>query len=185
MKSCRSVASLSVVAVALLGLSACSGDKPSGLATFTPRVSGSSSSPPPVSTSQWTPEQQQVIDGYDRYSKMVSGLLSKKEKVSLAKARQVATEPYATTFLKDVDATVSAGFVMTGKTVNTISAVTTKGGKATIKTCLDLTRSKLAQPSAPAAKSLPPSRATVSLSRHGDSWLVDGLKAGEGACVSG
>jgi len=180
----RLVVCVSVVA-AVPGLSACSSGRPSGLAPFTPSATSTSSTPTPTNTSKWTPEQQQVIDGYDRYSELVAALLTKIEKVDLAKARHVATEPYATTFLKDIDSTLSAGFVQTGKALNTISAVTSRGKRATIMTCLDLTHTKLTKQAAPPAQNPPPSQATVSLVREGGSWLVEGLKADEGACVSG
>jgi len=184
------------VTAAVLTLSACSTEKPSGLAPFTPSTSNSSPSPTSSSVpspsltnaSKWTPEQQQVIDAYDRYNTYIKSVLKKKQKIDMAKAHKVAKEPFASASLKEASTTLALGFVRTGAVVNTISSVTVAGGDtAIIKTCLDLTRSffiKPADKSAP-VKNPPPSRATVSLSRAGGSWLVSGLKAGEGACVTG
>lgn len=188
MKSRSLVVSVSAVAVGVLGLSACSSEKPSGLAPFTPTARSSSPSPSPTISSKWTPQQQRVIDGYQQYNELVTRILSKAEKIDLAKAHQVAKEPYATKFLQGIDGTLSAGFVRTGKVAYTFSAVTVVGDSATIKTCLDLTPTKFFKPGSPSAAPLqnpPPSRATVSLAREGGSWLVSGLKDGEGTCVTG
>ena len=187
MNSCRSVVSVFVVAVGLLGLSACGGDKPSGLPLYTPGVS-SSSSPSPSTTSKWTPEQQQVIDGYDRFNDLITAIMSKAEKIDLAKAHKFAKEPFATTYLKGVDSTVSAGFVQEGKLVRTVSSVTVAGDAATIRTCVDQTHMKLVNTGktpGPAVQIPPPSWQIVSVVRQGGSWLVAGLKSGEGTCVSG
>ena len=186
MKSRRSVVSVSVVVAGLLGLTACSGEKPSGLATLKPSASGSSS-PSPTSTSKWTPEQQQVIDGFDRFTDFRTAIFTKTEKIDMAKAHRVAKEPFATTYLKRIDATLSAGFVQTGRVVNTTSSVTVSGDKATVRTCQDQTHTKLVNPdpSVPRVRTLPPAMATVSLVREGDLWLVAGFKGDEGPCVSG
>ena len=184
MKSCRSVVSVFVVVVGLLGLSACGGDKPPGLPLYTPGVGGSS----PTNTSKWTPEQQQVIDGYDGFNSLVAAIWSKDEKIDMAKAHQVAGEPFITKYLQNLDAALSAGLVLTGKVVNTISSVTVVGGTATINTCVDATHTKLTNPgnpSAPTAQIPPPSRMSVSMVRKADSWLVTGLKGGNSTCVSG
>lgn len=186
MKSCRSVVSVSVVVVGLLGLTACGGE-PSGLPVYTPGASGSSS-PSPTSTSKWTPEQQQVIDGYDRFNDLITAIMSKAEKLDMAKAHKVAKEPFATTYLKGVDSTISAGFVQKGKVVRTVSSVTVAGDAATIRTCVDQTHMKLVNTGknpGPAVQIPPPSWQTVSVVRQGDSWLVAGLKSSEGTCVSG
>ncbi len=137
---------------------------------------------------KWTPEQQQVIAGYDRYNELVTRILNKAEKIDMGKAHQVAKEPYATKFLQGIDGTLSAGFVRTGRVAYTFSAVTVVGDSATIKTCLDLTSTKFFKPGNPSDAPLqnpPPSWATVSLAREGGSWLVSGLKDGEGTCVTG
>ena len=179
--------SVSLVAVGLLGLTACGGEKPSGLATFKPSGSGSSSASP-TGTSKWTPEQQQVIDGYDRYTDLSTAIWTKAEKIDMAKVHKIATEPYATATMKEVDATLSAGFVQTGRVVNTISAVTIVGGKASIKTCYDQTHTKFTDPAHPAAPKVqipPPSMGTVSLVREGGSWLVSDYQDGGATCVSG
>ena len=184
MKSCRSVVSMSVVVVGLLGLSACGSDKPSGLPVYTPGASSSS----PTSTSRWTPEQQQVIDGYNRFTDFRTAIFTKTEKIDMAKAHRVAIEPFVTMYLKSVDATLSAGFVQTGKVVNTISSVTVTGSQAIVRTCQDQTHTKLINPgdsSVPTVGTLPPALATVSLVHNGDLWLVSGFKGDEGACVSG
>lgn len=187
MKSYRSVVSVSVVAVVVLGLSACGGEEPSGLPVYTPGASGSSS-PSPTSTSKWTPEQQQVIDGYDRFNDLITAIMSKAEKIDMAKAHKAAKEPFATTYLKGVDSTISAGFVQKGKVVRTVSSVTVAGDAATIRTCVDQTHMKLVNTGknpGPAVQIPPPSWQTVSVVRQGDSWLVAGLKSSEGTCVSG
>jgi len=184
-KSCRSVVSVFVVVAGLLGLTACSGEKPSGLATFKPSASGGSS---PTSASKWTPEQQQVIDGYDRFNDLQTAISTKVAKIDMAKAHRVAREPFASEYLKQLDGTLSAGFVQKGKVVNTISTVTVSGVAATIKTCVDQTHMTFSVPgnaSAPPMGTRPPTMATVSLARQGDSWLVAGFKGDEGACVSG
>jgi hypothetical protein len=185
--SCRSVVSVSVVAVGLLGLSACGGDKPSGLAVFTSGAS-SSSSPSPTAMSKWTPEQQQVIDGYDRFNDIMTGYRSKGSEIDMAKAHQVGQEPFVTEYLKGIVQSLATGYVDTGKAVSSTSSVTLVGSKATMKTCLDLTHTKpvnSGNPSAPPVQISPPNRVTVSLVRGADSWLVAGLKGGEGTCVSG
>ena len=184
MKSCRSVVSMSVVVVGLLGLSACGSDKPSGLPVYTPGASSSS----PTSTSRWTPEQQQVIDGYDRFNSLMTAISTKAEKIDMTKAHRVAKDPFATDYLKGVDATLSAGYEQTGKPNVTVSSVTVAGGTATMKACLDLTHLNLINPGSPSAarwEARPPARVTVSLVREGGSWLVAGMKGGEGSCVSG
>jgi len=185
----RTAVSASVlVAVGVLGLSACSGEKPSGLAAFTPSPSGNAASASPTSASKWTPEQQQVIDGFDKFTDYRTATFTKTEKIDMAKAHQVAQEPFATKYMKRIDATLSAGFVQTGKVVNTIASVTVAGEKATIKTCQDQTHTKLTKPSdpsAPAVKTLPPAMATVSLAREGDAWKVAGFTGGEGKCITG
>jgi hypothetical protein len=186
-KSCRSVVSVSVVAVGLLGLSACGGDKPSGLPVYTPGAS-SSSSPSSTATSKWTPEQQQVIDGFNRFTDFTMAIWTKAENIDMAKAHRVAKEPFATLTMKDIEEVLSTGYVEMGKRVYTISSVTAAGGTATVKTCIDQTQRKLinpADPSSPAARNPPPSMATVSLVREGGSWLVTGLKGGEGPCATG
>lgn len=187
----RVVVFVSVVA-GVLGLSACSSDKPSGLAPFTPSASSTSSSPlptpSPTSTSKWTPEQQQVIDAYDRFIDLQTAISTKAQKIDMAKARQVAKEPFATEYLKKLEGTLVAGFVQKGKVVNTISAVTVAGNTATIKTCVDQTHMTFSVPgnaSAPPVGTRPPALATVTLAHGRDSWLVSGSKGGEGACVSG
>jgi len=179
--------SVSVVALGLLGLTACSGEKPSGLATFKPSAS-SSSSASPTGTSKWTPEQQQVIDGYDGFTRVYESIYTGAEKIDMAKVHTVAKEPFATVTMKDIDATLSTGYVQAGKVVNTISSVTVDGDKATIKTCYDQTHTKFINPgkaSAPAAQIPPPTIATVSLIRERGAWLLVGFKGDEGACARG
>jgi hypothetical protein len=173
---------LSVVVVGLLGLSGCSGDKPSGLATFTPSASGT------VGASKWTVEQRQVIDNYDGFSAQVDAIWSKAEVIDMAKVHKVAKEPFATTTMKSIDASLSMGLVRTGHVVDTISAVTVDGDKATIKTCYDQTKTKFTSPpkaSLPPVQISPPSKATVTLAREGSSWLVTDFKGGQGPCVTG
>jgi hypothetical protein len=182
----RVVVSASVIAVGVLGLSACSSDQPSGLAPFTPGAS--STGPSPTSTSKWTPEQQQVIDGYDRFTDLQTAISTKALKVDMAKAHQVAKEPFATEYLKKLEGTLVAGFVQKGRVVNTVSAVTITGNTAILKTCVDQTHMSFSVPgnaSAPPVGTRPPALATVTLARERDSWLVSGSKGGEGACVSG
>ena len=177
--------SVSVVVAGLLGLSGCGGDKPSGLTAYTPGVSGSSS---PTSTSRWTPEQQKVIDGYDRFIDLQTAISSKAVTIDMVKVHGVASEPFATSTMKDIDAALSAGFVQKGKTTNTISSVTSAGETATIDTCLDRTKLNLTNPTHPSAprwKAQPPSKGTVSLAREGGSWLVAGYEGDKGACVTG
>lgn len=185
----RVVVSVSVVAVAL-GLSACSSGSPSGVAPLPPSARGSSAPPPvsPTSTSKWTSQQQQVIDGFDGFNNLVASIWAKAEKLDMAKAHQFAKDPFATKYLTGVAAGLSAGFVQTGKLVSTVSSVTTVGDAATIKTCLDQTHLLLIDqrnPSGPRAQAPKPSRATVSLTRQGDAWLVSGIEDGKDACISG
>lgn len=182
----RVVGSVSVVAVGVLGLSACGSDKPAGVAPFTPSVNSASSSPTPTSASKWTPEQQQVIEGYDRFNNLVTAFMTKAEAIDVAKARQVAKEPFASVILKGIDSTISAGFVQEGKLVRTVSSVVVAEDAATIKACVDETHMKIVNPgnpSGPAVRIPPPSWQTVSVVRIGRSWLVAGLKSGGGACV--
>lgn len=188
MTSHRLVVSVSIVAASVLGLGACSSEKPSGLTPFTPTATSSSSSPSPSSLSQWTPDQQQVIDGYDGFNNLITAIWTKSEKIDMTKAHRVAKDPFVTKYLKGIDAGLSAGFVQTGKVVSTVSSVTTTGDTATLDTCVDETQTKLinrGNPSGPQAQAPPPSRVTVSLVREGDSWLVAGLKGGGGACAAG
>jgi len=80
------------------------------------------------------------------------------------------------------------GLVRTGPVVDTISAVTVDGDKATIKTCYDQTKTKFtssAEASLPPVQISPPSKATVTLLRAGSSWLVTDFKGGQGSCVTG
>jgi hypothetical protein len=178
---------VSVVVVGLLGLSACGGDKPSGLPVYTPGASGSSSASA-TSTSKWTPEQQQVIDGYAGFNTLMTAISTKGEKIDMPKAHRVAQEPFATEYLKGVDATLSAGYEQTGKPVVTVLSATVAGDTASMKACLDLTHLNLINPGNPSAarwEARPPARVTVSLVRKGGSWLVAGIKGGEGSCVSG
>lgn len=182
------VSASALMAVGVLVFSACSSEKPSSLPAVTPNPGPSSSSPAPTSTSKWTPEQQQVIDGYDRYNELITRILSKLEPINMDKVHRVAAEPYATTYLKRVEGTVSAGYVQTGELVTTVSAVTVAGKKATIKACEDQTHTRLTNPSRPSdpkVQTLPPALATISLVREGEAWLVAGFKGDEGACVSG
>jgi hypothetical protein len=197
MTSCRSVVSTSAfIALCVLGLSACGGEKPSGLAPFTPPASNGSSSPTSRSadspertgTSKWTVEQQRVIEGYGRFTDFTTSIWAKDVKIDMAKARRVAKEPFATVVMKSIDGTLSAGYIRTGKVVNTISTVTVAGDKATLETCLDQSQTKYSNPgnaSAPSVQMLPPARGTVSLVREANSWLVADYKIGKGACVSG
>jgi hypothetical protein len=140
--------SVSFVAVGVLGLSACSSGKPSSVASVTPSARSSSSSPSvaPTISSKWTP-QQQVIDGYDRFNNLVPSIwaraLARAEKIDVAKAHQVAKDPFVTKYLRGVATGLLAGFVQTGKLVSTVSSVTTAGDTATIKTCLDQSHMKL------------------------------------------
>lgn len=129
-----------------------------------------------------------MIDGYGRFVDAYQAMTSKAEKVDVVKLHKVAKEPYATAALKDIDATVSAGYVQRGRVVNTISKVTVTGDTAVIKTCFDQTKTKFInpeKPSAPAVRIPPPSTATVSLVRGGGSWLLVGFKGGQGACLHG
>lgn len=148
----------------------------------------SSAGPSATSTSKWTTEQQQVVDGYDRFTDLSTAIWTKAEKIDMAKVHKIATEPYATATMKEIDATLSAGFAQTGRVVNTISAVTIVGGKASIKTCYDQTHTRFtdpAHPTAPKVQVPPPSMGTVSLVREGGSWLVSGYQDGSATCVSG
>jgi hypothetical protein len=179
---------VSLVVVGVLGLSGCSSDKPSGLALFTPSATTTTPSPTPRSTSKWTPEQQQVIEGYDRFTDLQTAISTKALKVDMAKAHQVAKEPFATEYLKKLEVTLVMGFVQKGRVVNTVSAVTITGNTAILKTCVDQTHMSFSIPgnaSAPPVGTRPPAVATVSLAREADSWLVSGSKGDEGACVSG
>ena len=148
----------------------------------------SSAGPSATSTSKWTTEQQQVVDGYDRFTDLSTAIWTKAEKIDMAKVHTVAREPFATATMKDVDATLSTGYVQTGKVVNTISAVTVAGDKATIKTCYDQTHTKFINPrktSAPAAQIPRPALATVSLTRVLGVWALTGFKGDQGTCVGG
>jgi len=147
--------SVSLTAVGVLGLSACSSAKPSGLAPSTPtaRSNSPSSSPSPTISSSWTPEQQQVIAGYDAYNALMDRIRTKAEKIDMAKAHQVGQEPFIRKHLQQMDIQLSAGYVETGKSVGTILSVTVVGSTATLKTCLDLTHTKLVNPGNPAAPS--------------------------------
>jgi len=186
----RVVGSVSVVAVGVLGLSACGSDKPSGLAPFSPSATSTSSTPTPTptSTSKWTPEQQQVIEGYDRFIDLQTAISSEAQKIDMAKFHKVAKEPFATEYLKGIDATLSAGYRQTGKAVVTASSAIIASNTATMKACLDQTHLNLINPSHPSAprwEARPPALVTVSLVREGGSWLIAGIRAGEGSCVSG
>ena len=190
MKSRTLVVSVSLAAVGVLGLSACSSAKPSGLAPLTSSArSGSpSSSPAPTISSKWTAEQQQVIAGYDAYNALMDRIRTKTEKMDMAKAHRVGQEPFIRKHLQQLDQQLSSGYVETGKAVDTTLSVTVVGRTATLNTCLDLTHIKLVNPgnpSAPPVKIPPPARVDVSLVRDADSWLVAGLKDGGGGCVSG
>lgn len=129
-----------------------------------------------------------MIDGYDRYTDLSTAIWTKAEKIDMAKVHKIATEPFATATMKEIDATLSAGFVQKGRVVNTISAVTLVGGKASIKTCYDQTHTSFtdpAHPTAPKVQIPSPSTGTVSLVRAGGSWLVSGYKDSGATCVSG
>jgi hypothetical protein len=184
----RVAVSVSLVAAGVLGLTACGSDKPSGVAPFTPNATGTGSSPTPTSTSKWTPEQQQVIDGYDRFIDLQTAISSGAQKGDVATFHKVAKEPFANQTMKGIALALSAGFVQTGKAVNTISSVTLVGETASIKTCLDQTHLNLINPSHPSAprwEARPPSKGTVLLVRERDVWLVSGYKGGEGTCITG
>jgi hypothetical protein len=184
MTSRRYAVSASVfVAVGLLTLSACSSEQPSGLPVFTPSPSPSS----PTSTSKWSPEKQQVINGYDRFIDLYEAISTKAEQINMTKFHKVAMEPLASVTMKNINRTLSSGLIQRGKVTNTISAVTVAGETATIKTCFDQSRTKLVEPGNPSRKvRIPaPSNATVSLVRSGDVWMLSAFNGGEGACVSG
>jgi hypothetical protein len=87
------------------------------------------------------------IDGYDRFNNLVPSIwaraLARAEKIDMAKAHQVAKDPFVTKYLRGVATGLLAGFVQTGKLVSTVSSVTTAGDTATIKTCLDQSHMKL------------------------------------------
>jgi hypothetical protein len=177
-------------------MTACSGEKPSGVAPFTPSASNGNSSPTsnsapspsPTGASKWTSEQQQVIEGYGRFTDLSTAIWAKDVEIDMAKVRRVAKEPFATVVMKSIDGSLSAGYIRTGKVVNTISTVTVAGDKATLETCLDQSHTKYSSPGHPSAapvQMLPPAKGTVSLVRETNSWLVADYKVGEGACVSG
>lgn len=129
-----------------------------------------------------------MIGGYDRFNDLMTAFRTKAEKIDLAKGRQVAKEPFVTGYLKGIASTLSAGYVDTGKAVSTTLSVTVVRETASIKTCLDLTPTKLvSQGSSTVApvQNPPPSRVTVSMVKEADAWRVSGLKGGEVACVSG
>jgi hypothetical protein len=172
-----------LAALGVLGLSACGGEEPSGLPLYTPSPS-SSSSPSATKSSKWTPEQQQVIDGFNRFTDLQTAFMTKAERVDLARFRRVAKDPFATELTKGISGSIESGWVLKGKVVNTISAVTVVGNVATLKTCQDLTHTKLSTLSA-VSKNPPPSPMTISLARQADSWLVAVIKKDEGTCVSG
>ncbi len=186
MKPRSLVVSVSVVAVGVLGLSACSGAKPSGLAPSTP--SASASSPSPTISSKWTPEQQRVIAGYDAYNALMDRIRTKTEKIDMAKAHRVGQEPFIRKQLQQMEQQLSSGYVEMGKAVDTTLSVTVVGSTATLNTCLDLTHIKLVNPgnpTAPPVKIPPPARVNVLMVKDAGSWLVSGLKDGGGGCVSG
>ena len=192
MKPRRRVVSVSLAAVGVLGLSACSSEKPSGLAPFTPGAGSNSpsSSPSPTVSSKWTPEQQQVIAGYDAYNTLMDRIRTKEEKMDMAKAHQVGQEPFISKHLQQMNIALSAGLVATGEAPrHTTLSVTVVGSTATLNTCADLTRTKYVNPGNPSAPPVgsppPPGRVDVLLVRVADTWLVSGLKDGGGRCVSG
>jgi nicotinamidase-related amidase len=111
------------VALGVLMLSACGGEKPSGLPVFTPSPSPSSL----TTTSKWSPEQQQVIDGYERFTDLSNAIWTKAEMLDMAKVHLVAQEPFATDAMKVITNTLSTGYVQRGKSVSTILAVRVTG----------------------------------------------------------
>jgi len=186
MSSSRFFVSVCIVAAGALGLSGCSDEKPSGLASYT--AGAISKSPSATSTSKWTPEQQQVIDGYDRFNDLMTAFRTNTAKMDLAKARSVAQEPFVTGYLQGISNQLSAGYIDTGKVLSTTSSVSVVGAAATMKTCLDATHTKLVNPgnpSAPPVANRAPNRVNVSLVRQAGSWLVSGLNDGGGVCVPG
>lgn len=182
MKSPRCVASVSVVAVALLGLSACGSDKPSGLAPFTPNSSTS-----PTSASKWTQEQQQVIDSFLAYRALIAKY-RRGARVDRALLRSVATEQRAVQAEQGIVGGLTLGFILSGDDdVEEIRAVTVTGAKSKLTECW-IGRSygvkKSASPPV-TAKPSTPRIVNVNLTRSAGTWRVAGFTDGAACAARG
>jgi hypothetical protein len=182
----RVVGSVAVLAAGLLGLSACSSGKPSGLAPFTPGATSTSSSPSPTSTSKWTPEQQQVIEAYVMYQALITKY-RKGAKLDMAALRSVATEAFAVKSGKEVAAGLSAGFILHGDDVHDTRVVTIAGTKSILTECWDTKSYGVNEKASPpiTAKGAPPANYTVNLTRSADTWHVAGFTRGAACSVNG
>jgi hypothetical protein len=172
-----------LVAVVVLGLSACSSEKPSGVAPFTPSASSSSSSSSSPS-SKWTPEQQQVTEAYATYQSLITKY-RKGTKLDMAALRAVATEPFAVQSGKNVIAGLSAGFILHGDDVHDTRTVTIRGSKATLTECWDTRSYGVNMKATPSitAKGAAPALYTVNLTRSDDRWFVAGFTPGPACSV--
>jgi hypothetical protein len=166
----------------LLGLSACGGDKPSGLASFTP-----SSTTSPTSAAEWTGEQQQVIDTTLTYRALIANY-RRGTRVDRAKLRTVATESRSVEAEKAIVGGLTLGFVLQGAPdLEEVRAVEITGATSTLTECW-IGRSygvkKSVSPPV-TAKPSTPHIVKVNLTRSAGTWHVAGFTDGAACAAKG
>jgi len=183
MTSRRLALSMALVAAGAVVLSGCGGDKSSGLASFTP-----GSSPSSTATSKWTPDQQQVIDATMAYRLLVSKYLRGETRLDRAALRSVATESRAVEAEKIIVGGLTIGFILKGpEDVNEVRAVTITGAKATLTECWIGRSYGVRKSSSPpvTAKPAKPLLVNISLTRSAGSWRVSGFTDGAACAAKG
>jgi hypothetical protein len=174
---------MTVTAAAVVVLSGCSGDKPSGLAAFTPGASSSSS----AAASKWTPEQQQVIDANLRYDGLVAKY-SRGQKVDRAELRTAATESRAAKAELDITGGLTIGFILQGPPdEHEIRSVTISGAESTLTECWIGHSYGVRKSATPpeTAKAVAPAIVTVKLKRSAGTWRVSAVATGAACAAKG
>ena len=126
-------------------------------------------------------EQQAVIAAYGRYRDL-SNAISGGAKVDMVKMHEVAQDPWALKYAKNLDATQSAGYIQVKPWGRDIRSTTVTGSTAVLVDCVD-TRGGYSvrqggQASLATATPAPPLLVTVRLVRTGGRWLVTGQTDG-------
>jgi hypothetical protein len=183
MTSRRLAASSCVIAAGGIVLSGCGGDKPSGLASFTPGASSGSSPAAP----KWTPGQQEGINASLLYDGLVAKY-SRGQMVNRAELRTAATESRAVGAEKEISGGFAMGFILHGPAdEHQIRSVTITGAESTLTECWIGHSYGVRKAASPpeTAKAAAPTILTIKLTRSADKWRLSALTEGAAGAAKG
>jgi hypothetical protein len=173
-----------VVAAGVLGLSGCGGEKTSGIAPYTP---GASKSASPTTTSNWTPEQQQVIEATMAYRALIQKY-SRGTMVDRAELRTVATEQRAVDAEKAIVGGLTLGYILSGEPdLDEVRAVTITGAKSVLTECWIGRSYGVKKAASPPVTAMPqaPLIVNMKLTRADGKWRVSGSTPGAACAAKG